>query len=207
MTTKTKGDLGRAKFHRLRPTVMHPDPDGTRIVRARSVGALAITCAVADTHDIGIAGCAGPMGDQVSTRYLIRYQTQIGEYTKSDAGRIPKRPYTGTAALGMGSKNKGSLPPHPLQRSGQTRNGHLPHALQILLPTSSLRHNGVVLVPQFAQLRAPTALRPLARLFPGVWALMTGEDSAPDVSAAGSAALAPSAFWGVCPLAGSTNPA
>lgn len=32
-----------------------------------------------------------------------------------------------------------------------------PHALQILFPTSSLLQSGVVLVPQFAQLNAPTA--------------------------------------------------
>jgi len=32
-----------------------------------------------------------------------------------------------------------------------------PQALQMLFPTSSLLHNGVVLVPQLAQLRAPTA--------------------------------------------------
>ena len=32
-----------------------------------------------------------------------------------------------------------------------------PQALQILLPTSSRLHNGVVLVPQLAQLNAPTA--------------------------------------------------
>jgi len=34
---------------------------------------------------------------------------------------------------------------------------HPPQALQILFPTSSLLHNGVVLVPQLAQQRAPTA--------------------------------------------------
>lgn len=35
--------------------------------------------------------------------------------------------------------------------------GNSPQALQILLPTSSLLHNGVVLVPQLAQDKAPTA--------------------------------------------------
>ena len=34
-----------------------------------------------------------------------------------------------------------------------------PQALQILFPTSSLLQRGVVLVPQFAQQRAPTATR------------------------------------------------
>ena len=46
----------------------------------------------------------------------------------------------------------------------------LPHALQMLFPTSSLRHKGVALVPQFAQDKAPTApefAEPFAPFFPG----------------------------------------
>ena len=37
-----------------------------------------------------------------------------------------------------------------------------PHALQMLFPASSRRQRGVVLVLQFAQLRAPTGARPRA---------------------------------------------
>ena len=43
---------------------------------------------------------------------------------------------------------------------------HLPHALQMLLPASSRRQRGVVLVPQLAQLSAPTAPRPRGVLTP-----------------------------------------
>lgn len=54
----------------------------------------------------------------------------------------------------------------------KTWNSHSPHALQMLLPASSRRQRGVVLVPQLKQLRAPTAARPrpvldIAELSPG----------------------------------------
>ncbi|KAF5328233.1 hypothetical protein D9619_013424 [Psilocybe cf. subviscida] len=52
-------------------------------------------------------------------------------------------------------------PKHQLKALKRDRKGHLPHALQILFPTSSLLHSGVVLVPQFAQHSAPTAGRAL----------------------------------------------
>lgn len=47
-----------------------------------------------------------------------------------------------------------------------------PQALQMLFPTSSLLQSGVVLVPQFAQLNAPTVF--LARLPPGGAGLAAG---------------------------------
>lgn len=62
----------------------------------------------------------------------------------------------------------------------------VPQALQILFPTSSLLHSGVVDVPQFAQLSAPTA--PAA---PGVFAFgrilpLTSGDGAGGVAGAGA---------------------
>ena len=46
---------------------------------------------------------------------------------------------------------------HAPRTSDMKRDRDAPHALQMLLPTSSLLQSGVVLVPQFAQLSAPTA--------------------------------------------------
>ena len=54
-------------------------------------------------------------------------------------------------------------------QDGPRRIRDLPHALQMLFPTSSLRHKGVVLVLQLAQDSAPTApelAEPLAPFFP-----------------------------------------
>jgi hypothetical protein len=75
---------------------------------------------------------------------------------------------------------------------------HSPQALQILLPTSSLRHNGVVLVPQLAQLNALTAAR--ARFVVLVVALASGS------FVAGEAASG-AAFEEVVSAVGSTGPA
>ena len=96
------------------------------------------------------------------------------------------------------------------QAQGGNQTGHVPQALQMLFPTSSLRHNGVVLVPQLAQLSAPTWLRTRDRLLLGACELITGDDSAPDVSAPGSATggADASAFCaGGGPLTVSTVPA
>lgn len=49
---------------------------------------------------------------------------------------------------------QGNTPP---STADMKRDRNAPHALQMLLPTSSLLQSGVVLVPQFAQLSAPTA--------------------------------------------------
>lgn len=132
-------------------------------------------------------------------RYLIRYQTKISDRIHICHPPHAKRPYTGTEHTAR--KRSSNIPRRARsQNSRVERNGHVPQALQILFPTSSLRQRGVVLVPQLAQLSAPTALRALDRLLPGVWELMTGEESGPDVSAAGSFAGtvppdgAPSAF-------------
>ena len=114
---------------------------------------------------------------------------------------------------GGGGQRMDNLPAPILRATERGRNDedcgeHVPHALQILFPTSSRRHKGVVLVPQFAQLSAPTWLRTLDRLLAGVCALMTGDDSAPEVSAPCSTTGAvASAFCAGAPFAGSTTPA
>lgn len=86
--------------------------------------------------------------------------------------KIPSIPYTMTTTM-----------KHAPSTAEMKRERNAPHALQMLLPTSSLLQSGVVLVPQFAQLRAPTAdLAFFAGA--GLSASATGEE----VSAAGDAA-------------------
>ena len=84
-----------------------------------------------------------------------------------------------------------------LIRKGQ----NLPQALQILFPASSRLHSGVALVPQFAQLNAPTGARPLpprTTPFPfppsevesAAAGVMTGTAAAAGSEAAAAASLA-----------------
>lgn len=149
------------------------------------------------------------MGDQVPPHYLIRYETKIGDGRHLYHSPRAKRFSIGTEQPARTKSNN----PLSCATSQQSRaNEHVPHALQMLFPTSSLRQRGVVLVPQLAQLSAPTVLRTLDRLPLGVCAVMTGEESGPDVSPDGSFATtaaadgATSTFCGVCPLAVSAIP-
>src|SRR5882762_5911759 len=55
----------------------------------------------------------------------------------------------------------GGRPSLPIRKKGRKvgkkkERKNAPQALHILFPTSSLLHSGVVLVPQFAQFKAPT---------------------------------------------------
>ena len=78
------------------------------------------------------------------------------------------------------------------KKSNQKKKRDSPHALQILLPTSSLLQSGVVLVPQLAQLRAPTAARTFlpAPAPPAPWLLLTS----PSFAVPGEAAAAPASL-------------
>lgn len=60
----------------------------------------------------------------------------------------------------------------------------LPQALQMLFPTSSRLQRGVVLVPQLAQLSAPTAPRARFLFPPGIAALATGLPPSPALCSA-----------------------
>ena len=95
------------------------------------------------------------------------------------------------------------------ERIAGNRGMDVPHALQMLFPTSSLLQSGVALVPQFAQLSAPTWLRTLDLPLAGVCELMTGDDSGPEVSTPGSGPETAASIFcgGACPLAGSITPA
>ena len=75
-----------------------------------------------------------------------------------------------------------------MKKKKQPKKKDSPHALQILLPTSSLLQSGVVLVPQLAQLRAPTAARTFlpAPAPPAPWLLLTS----PSFAVPGEAAAA-----------------
>lgn len=79
---------------------------------------------------------------------------------------------------------------------------HLPQALQILLPTSSLRHKGVVLVPQLAQHNALTAAR--GRFAVLVVVLVSGSFTTGE--AASGAALADVSAGGSAVPAGASTP-
>jgi hypothetical protein len=68
------------------------------------------------------------------SHHIVGYQVIAGRSRTVEIGQLAKEP----------------------RREKRERLLHSPQALQIVLPISSRLHNGVALVPQFAQLMAPT---------------------------------------------------